>query len=169
MGKMGEGGGDVKSFHDFEMKSISGESVSLSDYAGQLCLVVNVASRCGLTPQYAGLQTLHEKNESRGFKVLGFPCNQFGSQEPGTDEQIQEFACSRFDVSFPMFSKIEVNGKGACDLYKWLKAGHPDEEGKEDIAWNFTKFLVGRDGRVLARFGPGTPPEEIHDAIQEHL
>jgi len=101
--------------------------------------------------------------------VLGFPCNQFGSQEPGSNEEILEFASSKFDVDFPMFAKIEVNGDGACDLYKFLKEGNPDEEGNEDIAWNFTKFLVGRDGSVLARCGPTATPEEVGALLQEHL
>jgi len=149
------------SFHDFEVKSITGEKVSLSDYQGTLCLVVNVASRCGLTPQYAGLEKLHSENRDRGFSVLGFPCNQFGAQEPGTNAEVCEFAQSRYGVDFPMFEKIEVNGDGACDLYRFLKQGHPDEEGKEDIAWNFTKFLVDREGRVVARYGPATTPEQI--------
>jgi glutathione peroxidase len=101
--------------------------------------------------------------------VLGFPCNQFGAQEPGTNEEILGFATSKYSVTFPMFAKIEVNGDGACDLYRFLKAGNPDEEGKEDIAWNFTKFLVGRDGQVIARYGPATTPEEIGQALSEHL
>ena len=101
--------------------------------------------------------------------MLAFPCNQFGAQEPGSNAEILEFAQSKFNASFPMFSKIEVNGEGACDLYKWRKAGNPDEEGKEDIGWNFTKFLIGRNGEVLARFGPMVTPEDIDSALQEHL
>jgi glutathione peroxidase len=101
--------------------------------------------------------------------VLGFPCNQFGAQEPGSDAEVLEFATSKYDANFPLFSKIEVNGPGACDLYQWLKSGNPDAEGKEDIAWNFTKFLIGRDGEVLARFAPQTTPEEIGEALKSHL
>ena len=159
----------MASLHDFEMSSITGEPVSLSDYDGTVCLVVNVASRCGLTPQYAGLQALQSEYASRGFSVLGFPCNQFGGQEPGTPEEIQEFACSRFDVDFPLFAKVEVNGAGTCDVYRFLKSGHPDEEGREDIAWNFTKFLVRRDGRVIKRFGPQVTPEAIGKELDAYL
>lgn len=157
----------MPSLHDFEVPSIQGENVRLADYAGQLCLVVNVASQCGLTPQYAGLEKLHE--EIDGLTVLGFPCNQFGAQEPGTDAQICEFATSRYGASFPMFSKVEVNGDGASPVYRFLKSGHPDEEGNEAIAWNFTKFLVGRDGQVLQRFAPQVTPDEIAEAVKAHL
>jgi glutathione peroxidase len=122
-----------------------------------------------MTPQYAGLRTLHESHKDRGFNVLGFPCNQFGAQEPGTNEEILEFARSKYDVDFPMFARIEVNGAGAADLYKFLKAGNPDEKGNEDIAWNFTKFLVDRSGQVVARFGPATSPEEIESSVVEQL
>lgn len=159
----------MASLHDFTMDSITGEPVDLSSYQGKLCLVVNVASRCGLTPQYVGLRELHEDHKDEGFSVLAFPCNQFGGQEPGTDAEICEFAQTRYGADFPMFSKIEVNGPGTCDLYRFLKSGHPDEEGNEDIAWNFTKFLVGRDGQVIERFGPATPPEEIEQTLKEHL
>lgn len=159
----------MASFHDFEVESITGEPVKLSDYAGKICLVVNLASQCGLTPQYEGLQELHARFADRGFAVLGFPCNQFGSQEPGSNAEIREFARSRYGAEFPLFAKIDVNGPGATDLYAFLKAGNPDEEGNEDIAWNFTKFLVGRDGRVIARYGPATPPEEIAQSISQQL
>jgi len=122
-----------------------------------------------LTPQYAGLRTLHESNKNNGFTVLGFPCNQFGAQEPGTNAEILEFAQSKYDVAFPMFAKIEVNGDGACDLYNFLKAEKADEEGKADIAWNFTKFLIDGTGSVIARYGPKTTPEEIADQLPDHL
>ena len=112
---------------------------------------------------------MHEENNAAGFSVLAFPCNQFGGQEPGSDEEVKEFAQSKFGVSFPMFSKIEVNGDGACDLYRFLKTGNPDEDGNEDIAWNFTKFLVDGEGQVLARFAPTVTPEEIQGALVEHL
>jgi len=112
---------------------------------------------------------LHEENKDNGFTVLAFPCNQFGGQEPGTHEEILEFVQSKFDASFPMFAKIEVNGEGASALYQFLKSGNPDEEGKEDIGWNFTKFLVGKKGEVIARFGPTTTPEEIAGQLAEYL
>ncbi len=122
-----------------------------------------------MTPQYAGLRTLHESNKTKGFTVLGFPCNQFGAQEPGTNTEILEFAQSKYDVTFPLFAKIEVNGDGACDLYKYLKAEQADEEGKDDIAWNFTKFLVNGDGAVVGRFGPTATPEQIGEALPSYL
>ncbi|MCY4531427.1 MAG: glutathione peroxidase [Gammaproteobacteria bacterium] len=156
----------MSKLYTMEMNSISGESVSLSEYRDQVLLIVNLASQCGLTPQYAGLCTLHEQGE---VKVLGFPCNQFGAQEPGTDEQILEFATSRFDVSFPIFSKIEVNGDNACELYQWLKSEKPNPDGKADIAWNFTKFLIGKDGSVLARFEPQVSPEDIGTQLDNFL
>jgi glutathione peroxidase len=115
------------------------------------------------------LRTLQEQQAANDFTVLAFPCNQFGAQEPGSNEEVLEFATSKFDVNFPMFAKIEVNGDGACDLYKMLKDAKADDEGKTDIPWNFTKFLVGRDGEVLARFGPQMTPEEIAAALPEHL
>lgn len=115
------------------------------------------------------MRTLYEQNKDQGFNVLAFPCNQFGAQEPGSNEEIQEFATSKFDVSFPMFAKIEVNGDGACDLYKYLKAAKPDDEGNADIAWNFTKFLVGKDGAVVARFAPQVTPEEIAELLDQWL
>ena len=122
-----------------------------------------------MTPQYAGLRTLQADFSGQGFTVLGFPCNQFGAQEPGSDAEVLQFATSKYDVNFPMFSKIQVNGDGACELYKLLKAAKADEEGKPDIPWNFTKFLVGRDGNVLARFGPRTTPEEIGVQLEAFL
>ncbi|MEZ4239418.1 MAG: glutathione peroxidase [Myxococcota bacterium] len=155
--------------HEFEVQSITGEPVSLADYAGKLCLVVNVASACGLTPQYAGLRQLHEAYGERGFTVLAFPCNQFGAQEPGTNAEVQAFAQERYGASFPMFAKIEVNGEGAAPLYRYLKGGHPDESGSEEIAWNFTKFLVGPDGQVVARFGPKATPESLAPHIEAQL
>jgi len=159
----------MPSMHDIRVESAAGEPVSLSDYAGKLCLVVNLASRCGLTPQYAGLKELHETHQAKGFSVLGFPCNQFGGQEPGTNAEICEFARTRYGAEFPIFAKIEVNGRGTCELYRFLKKGNPDEEGNEDIAWNFTKFLVGKDGRVIARYGPTTTPDEIAKELETHL
>jgi glutathione peroxidase len=115
------------------------------------------------------LRTLQEQQQGNGFTVMAFPCNQFGAQEPGSDEEILEFAQSKFDVNFPMFAKIEVNGDGACELYQMLTSAHADDEGKADIAWNFTKFLIGRDGEVLTRFAPKTSPEDIAAALSEYL
>ena len=115
------------------------------------------------------MRTLHDDNHDKGFNVLAFPCNQFGAQEPGSNEEILEFATSKYDVGFPMFAKIEVNGDGACELYKMLKAAQPDDEGKEDIPWNFTKFLVNRSGEVVARFNPQVTPEEIAEALPSYL
>ncbi len=159
----------AKKFHDLTMNSIAGAPVKLSTFEGKACLVVNVASKCGLTPQYAGLQTLYEQNKDNGLTVLGFPCNQFGKQEPGTNDQICEFATTKYKATFPMFEKVDVNGDGACDLYKMLKAANVGEEGTADIAWNFAKFLVDGDGKVVARFGPRTTPEEIAQALPSYL
>jgi glutathione peroxidase len=156
----------MTSLHDFEMTSITGESVPLGSYAGQLCLVVNVASACGLTPQYEGLVSLHEDNDD--LTVLGFPCNQFAGQEPGTDDEICEFATSKYAVSFPMFSKIEVNGDDADPLYQWLKAEQPGDGDTSDINWNFEKFLVDGDGKVVARFSPMVTPAEIAEQLDSY-
>ena len=148
-------------FHELEMTSITGEPVAFAQFRGQVCLVVNVASACGLTPQYAGLRTMQESLGDRGFTVLGFPCNQFGGQEPGDEAEIQAFCATRYDVNFPMFGKVEVNGTGTCELYRFLKAARADEEGNTDSPWNFTKVLVSGDGEVLARFAPTVTPDEI--------
>jgi glutathione peroxidase len=159
----------MSKFNDLKMKSLAGEPVNFSTFKGKVCLVVNVASKCGLTPQYAGLRDLQENHEAEGFTVLGFPCNQFGAQEPGTAEQIQTFCDTKYDVNFPLFEKIDVNGPATCELYKYLKSEQKDEEGKADIAWNFTKFLVDRSGKVVKRFGPRTTPEEIDEVLPEYL
>jgi glutathione peroxidase len=161
--------GDVMSFHDFTMGSISGEPVSLAQFKGKTCLVVNVASKCGLTPQYAGLQKLHEDHEGNAFTVLGFPCNQFAGQEPGSNEEIQTFCSSRYAVSFPLFAKVAVNGSDTCALYELLKAAAPNEDGTQDIPWNFTKFLVDGSGEVVKRYGPRTTPEEIAEDLANYL
>jgi len=146
--------------HDIAVKTLDGQRASLGDLAGKTLLVVNVASQCGLTPQYAGLQQLHERYAERGFAVLGFPCNQFGAQEPGTAEEIGEFCSENYGVSFPMFEKIEVNGPGRHPLYAELTAV-PDAEGQAgDIQWNFEKFLVGPGGSVISRFRPLTEPDD---------
>jgi glutathione peroxidase len=144
--------------HDFSHRSIDGQEVPLSTYAGKVLLAVNVASRCGLTPQYTGLEELYRAYKDRGLVVLGFPCNQFGAQEPGTEEEIKTFCSTQYDVTFPMFQKLEVNGGGAHPLYAWLTAQATEPEGPGPIVWNFGKFLIGRDGAILARYKPTTAP-----------
>lgn len=146
---------------EFKVKTLEGKEADLAKtYKGKVLLVVNVASECGLTPHYEGLQALHEKYKDRGLCVLGFPCNQFGAQEPGTAEQIRESCTTNYGVTFDMFEKIDVNGSGACDLYKHLTALEAKPKGKGKISWNFEKFAVGRDGRVVARFTPRTKPND---------
>lgn len=152
--------------YELTMESITGERISFAEYRDAALLIVNLASQCGLTPQYAGLRALHETGR---VTVLGFPCNQFGAQEPGTNAEILEFARSRYEVDFPIFAKIEVNGEGACDLYAWLKTEQPNDDGSTDIPWNFTKFLINRAGKVAKRFGPRTTPEEISAELDTHL
>ncbi len=161
----------MTTLHDFTMTTINGDARSLREYEGKAVLVVNVASRCGLTPQYEGLEQLHERYGERGFAVLGFPCNQFGAQEPGTEAEIKEFCTSNYGVRFPMFAKIDVNGDGAHALYQWLTSEPTEPEGPGAIKWNFGKFLVGKDGRVLARFAPTTDPTgaELTAAIERAL
>ena len=159
------------SVHDIELQTLAGSPASLGDFAGSAVLVVNVASQCGLTPQYAGLQRLHDRFAERGFTVAGFPCNQFGAQEPGTADEIGEFCSVNYGVTFPMFAKIDVNGTDRHPLYTELTAV-PDAEGQAgDIQWNFEKFLIDGDGKVVARFRPLTEPEapEVVAAIEEHL
>jgi glutathione peroxidase len=148
------------------VKNIEGKEVKLADYEGKVILVVNVASQCGLTPQYKGLEAAYEKYKDQGFVILGFPCNQFGAQEPGSEAEIQKFCSSKYNVTFPMFSKIEVNGKGTSPLYQSLKAKFPG-----DIKWNFEKFLINKKGEVVNRFGPRVTPEadEIKVAIEAEL
>lgn len=156
--------------YDIPVRTLSGKSASLNDYRGKALLIVNVASKCGLTPQYAGLQSLHERYAERGFSVLGFPCNQFGAQEPGTPEQITEFCSKNYGVSFPMFEKIAVNGPDRHPLYTELTAV-ADASGKAgDIEWNFEKFVVSADGAVQ-RFRPKTKPEdpELVRAVEQAL
>jgi glutathione peroxidase len=157
--------------HDFKARTIDGEERSLGEYAGKVALVVNVASQCGLTPHYAGLEELFRNFKDRGLVVLGFPCNQFGSQEPGTETEIKTFCETRFGVTFPMFAKIDVNGGTRHPLYEFLTAQQTTPDGPGDIQWNFAKFLVDRSGRVAARFAPSTAPvsEEIVAAIEQML
>ncbi|MDH5672077.1 MAG: glutathione peroxidase [Myxococcales bacterium] len=157
--------------HDFEVETIDGAHVPLADYAGKTLLIVNVASRCGLTPQYAGLQKLHEQHAERGFVVLGFPCNQFLGQEPGSHEEIKSFCETKYGVSFPLFAKVEVNGEGRIPLYAHLTSSEAGPDGAGDIAWNFAKFLVDGQGQVVGRFSPKVTPEagELVEAIERAL
>ncbi len=157
-----------ESLGDFKATSIDGSAVDLSAYDGQVVLVVNTASQCGLTPQYAGLQELQEEYGERGFTVLGFPCDQFGHEEPGDEAEVATFCESSFGVTFPMFAKVEVNGREAHPLYKWLTSKKGGLLGGR-IKWNFTKFLVGRDGRVIERFAPTTAPESLTGDIEAAL
>ena len=147
---------DMPNLHDFSVKTIDGQSKSLKEYKGKPVLLVNVASACGLTPQYTGLEKLFREYRDQGLVVLGLPCNQFGAQEPGSEAEIQQFCSLNYGVSFPLTSKIEVNGAGAHPLYAWLRG----ETGGADIQWNFEKFLVGKDGRVVRRYSPKTVPED---------
>ena len=144
----------------------NGSQTNLSAYKGKVLLVVNVASKCGFTPQYEGLEALQRKYEGRGFTVLGFPCNQFGAQEPGNAEEIANFCKLTYDVSFPLLGKIDVNGKDAAPIYKHLKSEAPGVLGSEGIKWNFTKFLVDRSGKVVKRYAPQTKPEDIERDIE---
>ena len=159
----------MASVHDFSVSDIHGKTVGLERYNGEVLLIVNVASECGFTPQYAGLQGLQEKFHSRGFDVLGFPCNQFGKQEPGTEAEIAAFCDRNYHVTFPMFAKVDVNGDGAAPLYRFLKSEKPGLLGSEAIKWNFTKFLVDRKGKVLKRYAPNDTPESIAPDIESAL
>jgi glutathione peroxidase len=147
--------------HEFEVTTIDGQPLKLDHYRGKLLLIVNVASQCGFTPQYQGLEALYRKHKDRGLVVLGFPCNQFGHQEPGDAAEIKRFCALSYDVTFPLFAKIDVNGDGAHPLYRHLKKERPGLLGSEAIKWNFTKFLVGRDGAVLKRYAPTDTPDSI--------
>lgn len=156
-------------FYNFAVKGGDGNSTSLEQFAGKVALVVNVASKCGFTPQYKGLEELYLKYASQGFVIVGFPCNQFGSQEPGTNSDIQSFCQLNYGVSFPVMGKIDVNGPSADPVYVWLKSEAPGVLGTELIKWNFTKFLVGRDGNVIRRYAPQTEPLDISKDIEEAL
>ncbi len=178
--------------YDFNVTTINGKPTTLADYRGKLVLIVNVASKCGLTPQYEGLEKLYEKYRDKNFVILGFPCNQFRGQEPGSESEIQEFCTTNYGVTFPLFSKIDVNGPNAHPLYKYLReqqpgaeptpaiiqenplyqflqTNHPENLRDGAIKWNFTKFLIGRDGRVLKRFEPNVLADEIEKDIQTLL
>ncbi|MEX0645110.1 MAG: glutathione peroxidase [Parvularculaceae bacterium] len=155
--------------YDFSAKTIDGDDLSLSSYAGKVLLIVNVASKCGFTPQYKGLEALFRKYKNDGFYVLGFPCNQFGEQEPGDEDEIMTFCTTHFDVTFPMFSKVDVNGSGAHPLYEHLKSEKLGLAGSKGIKWNFTKFLIARDGDVVGRFAPQASPSSLERDIKTLL
>ncbi|HEY5226786.1 MAG TPA: glutathione peroxidase [Methylovirgula sp.] len=155
--------------YDFSARKLGGDEESLKDFEGKVLLIVNVASKCGFTPQYEGLEALYRKYEPKGFAVLGFPCNQFGAQEPGDADEIAQFCSLTYEVTFPMFDKIDVNGNGAHPLYKFLKAEQTGVLGTEPIKWNFTKFLIDRQGRVMGRFAPTNKPSEIAPGIEKLL
>ena len=158
----------MTSLYDFNATTITGETQKLSEYAGKVALVVNVASECGFTGQYAGLEELYETYADRGLVVLGFPCDQFGGQEPGTDAEIAEFCTTTFGVSFPLFAKIDVNGENAHPLYSWLRSEQPGRQS-DAIEWNFTKFLVSPSGRAVQRYGPSDEPDTIASDIEPLL
>lgn len=155
--------------YSLNVKNIKNETVSLSQYKGKTLLIVNVASECGFTKQYEGLQKLYTDYQKKGLEILGFPCNQFGGQEPGTNEEIQTFCSGRFGVTFPIFSKVDVNGDSADPLFTYLKKECPGILGTEAIKWNFTKFLVSQDGKVLKRFAPTDTPESLVAEIEKAL
>ncbi len=161
----------MPTLHDFTQTTLDGKPQSLADFKGKATLIVNVASKCGLTPQYAGLEKLHETYGARGLAVLGFPCNQFGGQEPGSEAQIADFCTTNYGVKFPMFAKLEVNGAGRAPLYAWLTEAKTEPDGPGDVLWNFAKFLVGKDGVVIARFNPRVAPDapELVAAIEKAL
>jgi glutathione peroxidase len=159
----------MTSIYDFSAKTLDGKDEKLDKYRGNVLLVVNVASKCGFTPQYEGLEALYRKFKGQGFVVLGFPCDQFGHQEPGNEDEIRSFCSRTYDVTFPMFAKIDVNGSNAHPVYRYLKHEAKGLLGSEAIKWNFTKFLVGRDGEVLARYAPADAPKSLEKDIQAAL
>jgi glutathione peroxidase len=154
------------SVYDYSCQTTGGGKQALADYQGKVLLVVNTASKCGFTPQFAGLEELYEKYHSQGLEILGFPCNQFGKQDPGSDDEITEFCQLNYGVSFPMMAKIEVNGSATDPLYRHLKKQAPGALGTRGIKWNFTKFLINREGEVMKRFAPATTPSQIEKEIQ---
>ncbi len=178
----------MASTYDFAATTADGTTVPLSDYQGKLLLVVNVASKCGLTPQYEGLEALYRDDKDRGLEIIGFPCNQFRGQEPGSDDEIQDFCKTTYDVTFPVFRKVDVNGPDADPLYAYLREEAPgdfgpqygdfyaaisklapESDGTDDIKWNFTKFLIGRDGTVIKRYEPPVPPADIAADLENYL
>jgi glutathione peroxidase len=162
-------GDTMKQFYDFNVATITRNEQSMSIYKDKVLLIVNVASECGFTPQYEGLEKLYKTYHDQGFEVLAFPCNQFGGQEPGSEKQILNFCRTKFDVTFPLFAKIDVNGKDTHPLYAYLKKKAPGVLGTESIKWNFTKFLIDREGNVITRYGSSTKPEEIAKDIEKLL
>lgn len=159
----------TNSIYDFEAKTIDGKTVSLGDWKNKALLIVNVASKCGFTPQYEGLEQLHKEYADKGFAVLGFPCNQFGAQEPGAEAEIQTFCTTNFGVSFPMFAKVDVNGDDAHPIYEYLKDSLPGLLGIKAVKWNFTKFLVDKNGKPVKRYAPQDKPEDIASDVKELL
>ncbi len=159
----------VQSIYDFKVKTIEGKETTLEPYKGKVMLIVNVASKCGYTPQYEGLEVLYKKYKAKGLVILGFPCNQFSSQEPGSEKEIQNFCRVNFGVTFPMFAKINVNGDKTHPLYRYLKSEQPGFLGTESIKWNFTKFLVDKEGKVVDRFGSSTKPKSLEAVIEKLL
>jgi glutathione peroxidase len=159
----------MSTIYDFSAKLLSGKTKKLSDFKGKALVVVNTASKCGLTPQYEGLETLYKKYKSQGLEIIGFPCNQFGEQEPGAASEIQEFCSINYGVSFTMFDKVDVNGENADPLFKWLKKEAPGLLGSEAIKWNFTKFIVGKDGKVIERIASTTEPANMTESIEAAL
>ena len=155
--------------YEFTMPLPDGSSKPLSDYEGQVLLIVNTASKCGFTPQYEGLEALHRAYQDKGFEVLGFPCNQFGAQEPGRAAEIAAFCATSFDVTFPLFDKVEVNGPNRHPLYAWLTKQKRGFLGSQSIKWNFTKFLIGKDGQLVKRFAPATKPQDLTREIEALL
>ncbi|MBX3039752.1 MAG: glutathione peroxidase [Bdellovibrionaceae bacterium] len=156
-------------FYSFSVKKSDGGEQSMADFKGKAVIVVNVASKCGFTPQYEGLEALYEKYKDQGLMIVGFPSNQFGSQEPGSNEEIQSFCKLNYGVTFPVMGKVDVNGDKAEPLYKWLKSSAPGLLGTEAIKWNFTKFLIGKDGKIIDRYAPTTKPEDMDKDIQKAL
>ena len=159
----------MASIYDFTVKDIKGKDVDLDRYRGKVMLVVNTASQCGFTPQYKGLEALYEKFRGKGLEVLGFPCNQFGGQEPGDEKEIAQFCELNYGVTFPMFAKVDVNGASAAPVYKYLKAEKPGLLGSEAIKWNFTKFLVDREGNVVERYAPNAEPKALEPDVAKLL
>jgi glutathione peroxidase len=159
----------MSTVYDFQATSIAGQEVHLSDYKGHVMLIVNTASACGFTPQFAGLEELHQQYGAKGLAVMGFPCNQFGSQDPGSNEEIGAFCQANYGVSFPMMAKVDVNGVQAHALFQWLKAEAPGLLGSEGIKWNFTKFLINRQGQVIKRYAPLDKPASIAADIEAAL
>ncbi len=159
----------MSTIYDYSAKKLNGETVPLAGYKGQVLLIVNTASECGFTPQYEGLEALYRKLKPEGFSVLGFPCNQFGAQEPGDEKQIARFCSDNYGITFPLFAKVDVNGESAHPLFRHLQTAKTGVLGSEPIKWNFTKFLVDRQGNVVARFAPSTKPANLEEPIRRLL